>query len=114
MNKVYQGVFVVFVLGLLACSYRLYPLPSQRDLNLMKDYSPMLPDSIELSQGSQLYAMKCGKCHYLYRPHQFREEVWRTQVQEMAARSHLDSAGRIAVLQYLLTIKKWEEWKKKN
>lgn len=55
-------------------------------------------------EGRKLYVVKCGSCHYLYRPGAHTPDEWVEQMEEMAERAKVTDVEREAILQYLVTM----------
>lgn len=58
----------------------------------------------DLQEGRSLVAAKCGGCHRPPQPAEHRTGDWPHMLDEMATRSHLDTAERHLVEQYLVTM----------
>jgi hypothetical protein len=54
-----------------------------------------------VSQGEQLYQLKCGRCHLAYTPEKYTLEEWKTIVQGMGPLSGLTAEDEKQILDYL-------------
>ncbi len=55
----------------------------------------------DVSQGEQLYALKCGRCHMSYSPQKYTVEEWKTILKEMGPISGLRQDTEQAIMAYL-------------
>ncbi len=55
----------------------------------------------DVSQGEQLYSLKCGRCHMAYPPQRYSVEEWKTVLKEMGPISGLRQETEQEILAYL-------------
>jgi mono/diheme cytochrome c family protein len=72
-------------------------------------YMPSVQDAApgtsleELLRGREEYIQQCGSCHSLYIPGRFRESEWRSALDSMQPRAHIDDTAKARILHYILT-----------
>jgi|SRR5688572_19272820 len=83
----------VLAMGVYGCSTALYkPLPEHATAMVSHD---------QLLKGRVLYVSKCGSCHTLYKPHQYTEQVWIHNLDEMQERAKMNDVDKLLILEYL-------------
>ncbi len=92
-NKLRILVGVVSTVTIMSCSPALYkPLPEHATASITHT---------ELLKGRELYVNACGSCHSLYLPHQYKEHVWKENLDEMQERSKISDSEKALIFGYL-------------
>lgn len=68
----------------------------------------------DLKNGMKIYRMKCGKCHYLYKPEKYSFDKWNQLMPVMAKKSNLSETEEKLILKYVLTKSKKAETSNEN
>jgi mono/diheme cytochrome c family protein len=55
----------------------------------------------ELQQGRSIYVNKCGSCHNLYLPEQYKPMVWQEYLEKMQTRAGINDDEKTAILKYI-------------
>jgi cytochrome c2 len=56
---------------------------------------------IEIAEGKKLYKDRCGKCHTLYKPKDYKLKTWKENLVEMRVKADLNKNEYNLILQYL-------------
>jgi len=110
MSKKYYYLLIL-TLSLVGCSKTLL-IPSNENVSALTLETSNT--SVEdLKDGQKLYIIKCGNCHYLYRPARFSEEKWKHEMPEMAVKAKISTTDQNQILKYLLVMREVELAKQK-
>ena len=82
----------VFFTAASSFDYNSYPQDSTNSL---------IPDSIKLADGKKLYKSKCSRCHTLYKPKDYRLELWKENLDDMKIKAVLSNEEYELILAYL-------------
>lgn len=58
-------------------------------------------DSINIAEGKKLYESKCGKCHSLYKPKDYKLRQWKANLDEMMNKAELNKHQYELIFAYL-------------
>jgi len=75
------------------------------DRDYIESISSVYNDSLEaveeLNKGKELYRQKCKTCHSLYKPKDFKLNVWKKNLEEMRIKAGLTNNEYDLILNYL-------------
>ena len=97
----YPAVLVLFLSG---CTSALL-LPTIRDVENAHTINNKITLE-ELLEAHELYKIKCGGCHYLYRPYRFTVDKWKTVMPEMKTEAKLSDEEYRLLFNYVMTMQK--------
>jgi hypothetical protein len=76
--------------------------PTQRDVDFANEkWAGTTTEQME--KGYSLYIGKCGGCHYLHKPNEFKEEKWMKILPEMGKDAKLTTEQYDLVVRYVIT-----------
>ncbi len=55
----------------------------------------------KLDEGKRIYEKKCGRCHTLYKPYEYRQKDWKKNVNEMKEKAEISKEEQSLILGYL-------------
>lgn len=62
----------------------------------------------ELHEGKELYSLKCGSCHFLYKPERHTVDEWNVWIQKMSDKSKATESEQQLILRYLASRSKFQ------
>lgn len=108
MKTVYKILLVSVFCGFLYLQYDLksYTADYYTDSLNVKDSLKVINDSLELqkiklAEGKLLYEKKCGRCHTLYEPGEFKQKEWKRNLNEMKEKAEITQEQYFLIYGYL-------------
>ncbi|MGE5496669.1 MAG: hypothetical protein ACM3Q2_01250 [Syntrophothermus sp.] len=100
MKYFYQGFIPVLLMILIASCAGTIPEPAQEQIQWASAKWPGTGKK-ELSEGRELYILKCSGCHSLRQPDSRSENEWRQIMPKMGKKAKLTDSEYEMILRYL-------------
>src|SRR5262249_32937310 len=92
--KLIAAILVLLVIAAVGCKSTLY-MPASNN-----------PDEQQkLLAGRDLYIQRCGSCHNLHFPQEFKADEWKKKIGEMQMRAKINDEQKELILNYLVSAK---------
>jgi|SRR4030095_11597860 mono/diheme cytochrome c family protein len=71
------------------------------DGTLQDSITTPLSDSLNMAAGKKLYESKCGKCHALFKPKEYKMKQWKENLDDMMNKAELKEDEYKLIFAYL-------------